>query len=299
MTWFGGRIIWSPPSAIAPHLSMSLATAERVIRPRRGFVELNLAELWRYRELIGMFAWRDILLRYKQTFFGVAWAILQPLLTVVVFSVLFGRWAKFDSAGAPYPLLILAALLPWQLFATALTESSASLVSAARIISKVYFPRLIVPLSAIFSALVDAAITTLILFVLLPFYGVGFRIELLTLPLFFAGALLPAVAAGIWFSALNVRYRDVRYIIPFITRIGFYVTPVAFAWQSLVPESARLWYHFNPLVGVVDGFRWAILGDQFMPWWPGLLMGMGFSVVLLIGGLIYFRRVERTFADIV
>lgn len=278
---------------------MSLATAERVIRPRRGFVGLNLPELWRYRELIAMFAWRDILLRYKQTFFGVAWAILQPLLTVVVFTVLFGRWAKFESAGVPYPLLILAALVPWQLFATALTESSASLVSAARIISKVYFPRLVVPLSAMFSAVVDAAITTVILFLLMPLYGVGFRLHLLLLPLFMAAALLPAIAAGIWFAALNVRYRDVRYIIPFIARIGFYVTPVAFVWQALVPESVRLFYHLNPLVGVVDGFRWAVLGDQFIPWWPGFALGMGLSCLLLIGGLIYFRRVERTFADLV
>jgi lipopolysaccharide transport system permease protein len=278
---------------------MSSVTAERVIRPRRGFIELNLAELWRYRELIGMFAWRDILLRYKQTFFGVSWAILQPLLTTVVFTVLFGRWAKFDSGGAPYPLLILAALLPWQLFATALTESSASLVSAARIISKVYFPRLVVPLSAMFSALVDAAITTVILLVLMPFYGAGFRWQMVWLPVFAIAALLPAVAAGIWFSALNVRYRDVRYIIPFLTRIGFYVTPIAFIWQTLVPPRFWLLYHLNPLVGVVDGFRWAVLGDQFMPWWPGFALGMGLSGVMLIGGLIYFRRVERTFADIV
>jgi lipopolysaccharide transport system permease protein len=278
---------------------MSVATAERIIRARRGFIELNLAELWRFRELIGIFAWRDILLRYKQTFFGIAWAVLQPVITMLIFSVLFGRWAKFDSGGAPYAMLILAALVPWQFFATALTESSASLVSAARIISKVYFPRLVVPLSAICSGLIDALIATVVLLVLMPFYGVSFHARLLWLPIFLLAALLPAVAAGVWFSALNVRYRDVRYIIPFITRVGFYVTPIAFLWQAIVPERARLLFHLNPLVPIVDGFRWAVLGEKFAPWWPGLILGLGLSTIVLITGLIYFRRVERTFADIV
>jgi lipopolysaccharide transport system permease protein len=278
---------------------MSQVITERILRPSRGFTGLNLAELWRFRELLWLLAWRDVLVRYKQTYLGVAWAVLQPVLTMVVFSVLFGRWVKLDSWGAPYPILILAALLPWQFFSNALTESSASLVASARIISKVYFPRLIVPLSAILGGLVDALIAGVILFALMPVYGVAFRPHLLLLPLFFFAAFLPALAAGVWFSALNVKYRDVRYIVPFLTRIGMYVTPIGFLWQTLVPEKWRLLYHANPLTGAIDGFRWCVLGDRFEPWWPGFWLGMGLSVIVLITGLVYFRRVEKTFADLV
>lgn len=282
-----------------PEPHMSQATTERILRPRRGFIGLNLAELWRFRELLGLLAWRDVLVRYKQTYLGVAWAILQPVLTMVVFSVLFGRMVKLDSWGSPYPIMILAALLPWQFFSNALTESSASLVASARIISKVYFPRLLIPLSAIIGGLVDALIAAIILFALMPFYGVEFRLHLLLLPLFFASAFLPALAAGVWFSALNVKYRDVRYIVPFLTRIGMYATPIGFLWQTLVPEKWRLLYHLNPLVGSIDGFRWCILGDRFMPWWPGFWLGVGLSLIVLLTGLMYFRQVERTFADVV
>ncbi len=278
---------------------MSQEITERILRPSRGFTGLNLAELWRFRELLWLLAWRDVLVRYKQTYLGVAWAVLQPVLTMVVFSVLFGRMVKLDSWGAPYPIMILAALLPWQFFSNALTESSASLVASARIISKVYFPRLLVPLSAILGGLIDALIAGVILFVLMPFYGVAYRAHLLLLPLFFAAAFLPALAAGVWFSALNVKYRDVRYIVPFLTRIGMYVTPIGFLWQTLVPEKWQFLYHLNPLVGAIDGFRWCILGERFMPWWPGFWMGLGLSVVVLITGLVYFRQVERTFADVV
>ncbi len=272
---------------------------ERILRPTRGLVSVNLAELWRFRELLGLLAWRDVLVRYKQTYLGVAWAVLQPVLTVVVFSVLFGRLAKFENWGAPYPILTLAALLPWQFFANALTESSSSLVASARIISKVYFPRLIIPVSAVLSGTLDALIATGILLVLMPFYGIAFRPELLLLPLFFLAAFLPALAAGVWFSALNVKYRDVRYVVPFLTRLGMYVAPVAFLWQTMLPEKWRLLYHLNPLVGPIDGFRWCVLGDKFMPYWPGFWLGVGLSFLTLIFGLIYFRQVEKTFADIV
>lgn len=278
---------------------MSQATQERVIRPTRGVIGLNLAELWRFRELLGLLAWRDVLIRYKQTYLGVAWAVLQPLLTMAVFTILFGRLAKLDSWGAPYAILTLSALLPWQFFANALTESSNSLVASARIISKVYFPRLIIPISAVLSGVLDALIATALLFIFMPFYGVPFRPHLLLLPCFFALAFLPAFAAGVWFSALNVKYRDVRYVVPFITRIGIYVTPVAFLWQTLVPESWRLAYHLNPLVSAVDGFRWCVLGDRFAPWWPGLWMSLGLTIAVLIAGLVYFRQVERRFADLV
>ena len=278
---------------------MTHATTERIFRPRRGFTGLNLAELWRFRELLWLLAWRDVLVRYKQTYLGVAWAVLQPVLTMVVFSVVFGRWVKLPSGDAPYPILVMAALVPWQFFSNALTESSGSLVASARIISKVYFPRLIVPLSAVLGGLVDTIIATVILFILLPVYGVAFHPQLLLLPLFFVAAFLPALAAGVWFSALNVKYRDVRYIVPFITRIGMYVTPIGFLWKAIVPEKWWLLFNMNPLTGAIDGFRWCVLGNNFAPWWPGFWLGMGLSVLVLITGLIYFRQVERTFADLV
>ena len=272
---------------------------ERILRPSRGLISLNLGEIWRFRELLGLLAWRDILLRYKQTYLGIAWAVLQPLLTMVVLTLVFGKLAKFDSMGAPYAILTLAGLVPWLFFSNALGESSASLVSSARIISKVYFPRLIIPISAVLSGTLDTLIATAILFVMMPFYGVAFRPHLLLLPLFFATAFLAAFAAGVWFSALNVKYRDVRFVVPFIVRIGTYVTPVGFLWQAIIPQKWWLLYNLNPVVGAIDGFRWCVLGDAFMPWWPGFFMSLGLSLVVLVTGLVYFRQVEKTFADIV
>lgn len=272
---------------------------ERVIRPRSGWARLELAELWRYRELFGFLAWRDILVRYKQTYLGFAWAVLQPVLTTVVFTVLFGRFAKFPSNGAPYEVLIFAALIPWQLFSNALSESSNSLVASARIISKVYFPRLIIPLSTVIGGLVDALIALGILALMMPIYGVEIRPNVLLLPVFFFLAFLAAFAVGIWFSALNVRYRDVRYIVPFITRIGMYVSPVAFLWTSLIPDRWKFWFSLNPLVGVIDGFRWCILGPQFEPYWPGFWISTGVTLCVLVTGLLYFRATERTFADVI
>jgi len=278
---------------------MTADAPERVLRPHRGWVGLNLAELWRYRELFGFLAWRDILIRYKQTYLGVAWAVLQPVLTMVILSAVFGRLAKLPSAGAPYTILVLSALLPWQFFANALTESSNSLVASARIISKVFFPRLIVPASAVLSGVIDAAIALVILLAMMPFYGVAFRPHLLLLPVFFGLAFLAAFAAGVWLSALNVKYRDVKYVVPFITRVGMYVTPVGFAWREVVPPQWQFWFNLNPLVGIIDGFRWCVLGPQFEPYWPGFWTSTGAMLLLVGTGLFYFRTTERSFADVV
>ncbi len=272
---------------------------ERRIRARRGFTALQLGELWRYRELFWFLAWRDILVRYKQTALGVAWAVLQPVLTMVVFTVIFGRFAKFPSHGAPYEVLIFAALLPWQFFSNALSESSNSLVASARIISKVYFPRLIIPIAAVLSGFIDALIAFALLVIFMIVYGVAFRVQLLMLPIFFALAFFAAFSVGVWFSALNVKYRDVRYVVPFITRLGMYVTPVGFVWADLVPQKWKFFYSLNPLVGAIDGFRWCVLGPEFEPYWPGFWTSNAVVLFLLLTGLVYFRATEKTFADVI
>jgi lipopolysaccharide transport system permease protein len=272
---------------------------ERVLRPSKGLISLNFGELWRFRELLGLLAWRDILIRYKQTYLGIAWAVLQPLLTMVVLTVVFSKFAKFDSQGAPYALMTLCGLVPWLFFANALGESSNSLVASARIISKVFFPRLIIPISAVLSGMLDAIIATAIMLIMMPFYGIPFRPHLLLLPLFFGMAVLAAFAVGVWFSALNVKYRDVRYVVPFIVRIGTYIAPVGFLWRALVPEKYWMLYSMNPVVGAIDGFRWCVLGDQFVPWWPGVFASLGLTLVVAFTGLVYFRQVEKSFADIV
>ena len=273
--------------------------AERVIRPQQGFIAIDFGEIWRYRELFGFLAWRDILVRYKQTYLGVAWVVLQPVVTMVVFTIIFGRFAKFPTNGARYEIIIFAALLPWQFFANTLAESSNSLVASARIISRVYFPRLIIPASVVCSGVVEAAISLVLLFILMLCYGVAFRPQLLLLPVFFALTFLTSFAAGAWFSALNVKYRDVRYIVPFITRLGVLVTPVGLLWRSVVPERWRFWFCLNPLVGVIDGFRWCVLGPGFEPYWPGVWTGLVVTAVLLVTGMVYFRNTEKTFADVI
>jgi lipopolysaccharide transport system permease protein len=271
---------------------------ERVIRPKRGLAPLNLRELWLYRELFLFLAWRDILVRYKQTYIGVAWAVMQPFLTMVVFTAVFGALGKFPSAGAPYAVMAFAALLPWQFFANAMAESSQSLIMSEKMITKVYFPRLIVPASAVMTGLVDFLISLALLFVLMVWYGIGLGPRLALLPLFFAVAFLAALGVGLWLSALNVKYRDVKYVIPFIVRMGLYVSPVAFM-SSLVPDRWRFAYNLNPMVGVIDGFRWCVLGPPFEPYWPGFAASLGIVAVLLITGAIYFRTVEKTFADVI
>ena len=268
-----------------------------VIAPSPAWVPLRLRELWDYRELLYFLVWREIRIRYKQTALGVAWAIVQPLFTMLVFSIFFGRLARMPSDGVPYPVFTLCALIPWQLFAFALTESSNSVVTNQRLITKVYFPRLVMPLAALGVGLVDFATAFVLLMGVALFYGVPLSITLLTIPIWAFLALLTALSVGLWLSALNVKYRDVRYTVPFVAQLWMFATPVAYP-TSIVPEAWRPVYALNPMVGVVDGFRWALFGVT-PP--PGITVVVSSLVVavLLVGGLHYFRRMERTFADIV
>jgi len=256
------------------------------------------ADLWRYRELFYFLAWRDILVRYKQTVVGVLWAVLRPILTTAVFVFVFGRLAKMPSEGVPYPVLVFAAMLPWQFFASALTEASNSLVSNANMISKIYFPRLIVPASAIIVALTDFFISLGILAVLMLWYGVAPGWHLLLLIPLTGVAFLAAFGAGLWLAALNVEYRDFRYVLPFIVQFGLYLSPVGFS-SSIVPEQWRLVYSLNPMVGVIDGFRWAITGGQVSFDSRGFAVSMLLVVLIALGGLWYFRKTERAFADVI
>lgn len=271
--------------------------ADVVIRPTKGWVPLNLRDLWVYRELLYFLVWRDIKVRYKQTALGAAWAVLQPFLTMVVFSIFFGRLAGVPSDGVPYPIFAYTALLPWQLFAHALTESGNSLVSNQQLITKVYFPRLVIPLSAVLAGLVDFGIAFIVLMAMMFFYGIFPTLAVLTLPFFLLLAIATALSVGLWLSALNVEYRDVRYTLPFLTQFWMFATPIAYP-SSLVPEPWRAWYGLNPMVGVVEGFRWALLG-QTGSVGPVVIVSCLVVVVLLVGGLVYFRRMEKTFADVV
>lgn len=255
-------------------------------------------DLWRYRELFFFLAWRDILVRYKQTVIGIAWSIIRPLLTMIVFTIVFGKLAKLPSGGAPYPILVLAALLPWQFFSNSLTESSNSLIGNANMISKIYFPRLVMPTSAVIVSLVDFLISFSILVVLMVWFRFAPGIGMLTLPLFIALAYCASLGGGLWLSALNVKYRDFRYIVPFIVQFGLYISPVGFS-SDIVPEKWRLLYSLNPMVGVIDGFRWAILGGQSSLYWPGFLLSLVITLVLVVSGIWYFRRTEKTFADVI
>lgn len=255
-------------------------------------------DLWHYRELFLFLTWRDILVRYKQTAIGIAWALIRPCLTMIVFTIVFGNLAKLPSNGAPYPILVFAAMLPWQFFANALSECSNSLIANTNLISKIYFPRLIVPASAVLVSFVDFLVSGMILLVLMAAYNVVPGWHLLTLPLFIAIALATALGAGLWLAALNVRYRDFRYVVPFIVQLGLYISPVGFS-SSLVPDRWRLLYSLNPMVGVIDGFRWAILGKDAAIYVPGFLLSIALAGVLLITGIRYFRACERTFADVI
>lgn len=268
-----------------------------VIRPSRGWVSLKLQDLWEYRELLYFLVWRDVKVRYKQTVLGAAWAILQPFLTMVVFSIFFGRLAGVPSDGIPYPVFAYTALLPWQLFAHALTESGNSLVANQQLITKVYFPRLVIPISAVLAGLVDFSIAFVVLLGMMFYYGIVPTAAASALPLFILLAIATALAVGLWLSALNVQYRDVRYTIPFLTQFWLFATPIAYS-SSLVPEQWRALYGLNPMAGVVEGFRWALLGKSGG---VGPLMIVSALVVgvLLVGGLVYFRRMEKTFADVV
>jgi lipopolysaccharide transport system permease protein len=255
-------------------------------------------DLWRYRELFYFLAWRDILVRYKQTVIGLAWALIRPLLTMIVFVIVFGKLAKLPSEGVPYPILVFAALLPWQFFANAFTEAGNSLIGNANMISKVYFPRLVVPASAVIVGFVDFLISGIILVGLMIWYGFAPDWRILTLVLFIFIAFVAAMGAGLWIAALNVKYRDFRYIIPFVVQFGLYVSPVGFS-STIVPEQWRLLYSINPMVGVIDGFRWAILGGNTQLYWPGFLLSLFFVLVILVTGIYYFRKTEKSFADII
>ncbi len=255
-------------------------------------------DIWRYRELFYFLAWRDILVRYKQTVIGMAWALIRPFLTMVVFTVVFGNLAKLPSEGVPYPILVFSAMLPWQFFSNALSECSNSLISNSNLISKVYFPRLIVPASAVIVSFVDFMVSGMIMLGLMAWYNFIPNWRILTLPLFIGIAFAASIGVGLWLAALNVKYRDFRYIVPFIVQFGLYISPVGFS-SSIVPEQWRFFYSLNPMVGVIDGFRWAILGGESKLYLPGFLLSLGLVVLLLFSGIWYFRKTERTFADVI
>jgi len=268
-----------------------------IIRPKRGWWDLDLRELWEYRELLYFFVWRDVKVRYKQTAIGVAWAIIQPFMTMVVFSLFFGKLAKIPSHGLPYPIFYYSALLPWTYFANALQNATNAIISHQNLVKKVYFARLILPLSAVLDALVDFAVAFLVLMGMMLFYGIVPTWKFLLLPAFLLLAVVTALGVGLWLSALNAIYRDVRYTVPFLVQFWMFASPVAYP-SSLVPERWQWLYGLNPMAGVIEGFRWALTG-QGQP--PGLLFGVSILAVLLIliGGLIYFRKMEGIVADLV
>jgi lipopolysaccharide transport system permease protein len=255
-------------------------------------------DLWRYRELFYFLAWRDILVRYKQTAIGIAWALIRPFLTMIVFTVVFGQLAKLPSQGVPYPILVFAGMLPWQFFSNALSECSNSLVGNANLISKIYFPRLIVPTSAVIVSFVDFMISIMILLGLMAWYSFIPDWRILTLPLFTLIACAASMGAGLWLAALTVQYRDFRFVVPFIVQFGLYISPVGFS-SIIVPEQWRLIYSLNPMVGVIDGFRWAILGGESNLYLPGFGLSLTLVFLLLWSGIWYFRKMERTFADVI
>jgi lipopolysaccharide transport system permease protein len=272
-----------------------------LIEPSRGWAALGLRDVWQYRELLYFLVWRDIKVRYKQTALGVAWIVLQPVVSMIVFSVLFGCLLNVPSGEVPYPIFAYAALLPWNYFASSLTRSSTSVVGSSHLITKVYFPRLIIPISGVLSGLVDFAIAFLVLGGLMAYFGVAPTLAALLLPLFLLLAMVTALGFGLWLSALNVRFRDVNYLIPYLVQVWMYVTPVVYG-STLIPERFRWLLGLNPMTGVVEGFRWALLGRHLadaQP--PGELFAISVAIALLVlaSGAIFFRRTERTFADII
>ncbi len=267
------------------------------IEPSRALVPVNFAELWEYRSLLYLLVWREVKVRYKQTALGVAWAVVQPVMTMMVFSIFFGRLGGLPSDGFPYPVFAYCALLPWQLFSFAMTEASNSLVANQRLVSKVYFPRLVLPMASVVVGLVDFGISFGVLAAMMAYYGILPGIAILTLPIWTLLAVGTALSMGLWLSALNVRYRDVRYTLPFFTQLWMFATPVAYS-STLVPPVWRTLYGLNPMVGVVEGFRWALLGSTTSPG-PIVAVSVAAVILLMTGGLFYFRKTERTFADVV
>lgn len=255
-------------------------------------------DLWRYRELFYFLAWRDILVRYKQTVVGVSWSVIRPVLTMLILTVLFGKLGRMPSGGVPYPLLVFCGMLPWQFFSTALSESGNSLVTNSNLISKIYFPRVIVPGSSVISSFVDFLISAGLLGLLMIWYRFVPPLEVVFLPVFVLLVFAASLGVGLWIGALMVKYRDFRFIVPFIVQFGLYVSPVGFL-SSVIPERFRLLYFLNPIVGVIDGFRWCLLDGQQTIYWPGMLASLFSTAFLLITGVWYFRRTERVFADVI
>ena len=267
------------------------------IRPTKGWASLQLRALWEYRELLYFLAWRDIKVRYKQTVLGAAWAIIHPVATMLIFTIIFGRLAKIPSDNIPYPIFCFCALLPWNYFASAFSRSTGSLVSNTHLISKVYFPRLIIPISSLLSGLLDFAIAFLVLIGMMFYYHIVLTITILWLPVFMLMAIATALGVGLWLGALNVQYRDIGYLVPFLSQVWMYATPVVYP-SSLIPEKWRLIYGLNPMAGVVEGFRWALIGRGTKPGYMFLVSALA-TIILLVSGAFYFRRMEKTFADII
>lgn len=255
-------------------------------------------DLWRYRELFGFLAWRDLLVRYKQTAVGVAWSLLRPVLTMLVLTIVFGVFGKMPSGGVPYPILVFCGMLPWQFFSTALSESGGSLVGNSNLISKVYFPRLVIPASSVITSFVDFVIAAIFMAIVMAWYGFVPPLQVLLLPAFILLALAASLGAGVWIAALMVKYRDFKFIVPFIVQFGLYISPVGFS-SSVVPERWRLLYSLNPLVGVLDGFRWCILGGEHRIYAPAQVASIAGILLVLISGIRYFRQTERSFADLI
>jgi lipopolysaccharide transport system permease protein len=268
------------------------------VEPTKGWVTLKLRELWEYRELLYFLTWRDIKVRYKQTVLGVSWAIIQPFFTMVVFDLFFGRLAKMPSDGIPYPIFSYAALVPWAFFASGLTQSSSSLVGSANLIKKIYFPRLIVPISSVLVPMVDLVLAFTVLMGMMFIYGISPTINVIFLPLLILLALITSLGVGLWFSTMNVQFRDMRYIIPFITQFWMFATPIVYPSSLIEDAKLRTLYGINPMAGVVEGFRWALLGANSGPG-PMIIVSTSVAVLILVSGMFYFRRMEKTFADVV
>ncbi|HUV16732.1 MAG TPA: ABC transporter permease [Pelolinea sp.] len=278
-------------------MQMKNAARLTIIKPSIGWSALNLRDLWLYRELILFMTWRDLKVRYKQTLLGAGWAVLQPFLTMVVFSIFFGNLANVPSDGVPYPIFSYTALIPWTLFSKALQDASRSLVASSHMITKVYFPRMILPLASVLAGVVDFLIAFVVLIGMMVYFGIYPTANIWTLPIFLLLALITAIGVGLWLSALNVLYRDIGYVLPFLTQFWMFLTPIAYP-SSMVPEKFQALYSLNPMTGVVEGFRWALIGTGQAPGIMTLVSSL-VAIVLLISGMFYFRRMERLFADMV
>jgi lipopolysaccharide transport system permease protein len=272
---------------------------DRIIRPKSGLIPIDFKELWHYHELFWFLSWREIVVRYKQTVLGILWAVIQPLLTMVVFTFIFGRLAGFaEGSAVPYAMVTLAGVVPWQFFSDSISRGGQSLVSKSHLITKVYFPRLIIPVTCVISAAIDSGIALAILIFMMAVCRIKPTITFLCSPAFFLLVALVSLTVGLWLSAMNVKYRDFNFIIPFIVRLGIYISPVGFA-SARIPSEYRFLYSLNPMVGAIDGFRWCILGPAFEPYWPGFWVSMIIALLLLVGAAYYFRRVEKALADII